>query len=150
MLAFLLMNVISGQPVPGDPADIKPEIRNKAALERLGDLKQAVLIYVKGMTWKSCAIGIRVKLKRLKFVDTKRYKSGLDMDVETQLLTLALKPGQKSDDKLIAKSIWDAGYIPVEIYSLRMGKLEIRPFPELEKWTRNHCRLSGIFQNRLL
>ena len=50
MLAFLLMNVISGQPVPGDPADIKPEIRNKAALERLGDLKQAVLIYVKGMT----------------------------------------------------------------------------------------------------
>ena len=150
MLAFLLMNVISGQPVPGDPADIKPEIRNKAALERLGDLKQAVLIYVKGMTWKSCAIGIRVKLKRLKFVDTKRYKSGLDMDVETQLLTLALKPGQKSDDKLIAKSIWDAGYIPVEIYSLRMGKLEIRPFPELEKWTRNHCRLSGYFRNRLL
>ncbi len=74
-----------------------------------------------------------MKLKRLKFVDTKRYKSGLDMDVETQLLTLALKPGQKSDDKLIAKSIWDAGYIPVEIYSLRMGKLEIRPFPELEK-----------------
>ena len=50
MLAFLLINVISGQPVPGDPADIKPEIRNKAALERLGDLKQAVLIYVKGMT----------------------------------------------------------------------------------------------------
>ena len=74
-----------------------------------------------------------MKLKRLKFVDTKRYKSGLDMDVETQLLTLALKPDQKSDDKLIAKSIWDAGYIPVEIYSLRMGKLEIRPFPELEK-----------------
>ena len=50
MLAFLVMNVISGQPVPGDPADIKPEIRNKAALERLADLKQAVLIYVKGMT----------------------------------------------------------------------------------------------------
>ena len=150
MLAFLVMNVISGQPVPGDPADIKPEIRNKAALERLADLKQAVLIYVKGMTWKSCAIGIRVKLKRLKFVDTKRYKSGLDMDVETQLLTLALKPGQKSDDKLIAKSIWDAGYIPVEIYSLRMGNLEIRPFPEFEKWTRNHCSLSGFFQNRLL
>tara|TARA_B100000676_G_scaffold269708_1_gene285881 strand:+ start:370 stop:546 length:177 start_codon:yes stop_codon:yes gene_type:complete len=50
MLVFLLMNVVSGQPVPGDPADIKQETRNIAALERLGDLKQAVLIYVKGMT----------------------------------------------------------------------------------------------------
>ena len=74
-----------------------------------------------------------MKLKKLKFVDTKRYKSGLDMDVKTQLLTVALKPGQKPDDKLIAKSVRDAGYVPVEIYSLKKGKLESRPFPELEK-----------------
>ena len=113
--------------------EVSRDVRAKAALVKLKTEKQVALLYVKGMTCPSCAIGIRVKLKRLKFVDTKRYKSGLDMDVETQLLTLALKPGQKSDDKLIAKSIWDAGYIPVEIYSLRMGKLEIRPFPELEK-----------------
>ena len=74
-----------------------------------------------------------MKLKKLKFVDTKRYKSGLDMDVKTQLLTVALKPGQKPDDKLIAKSVWDAGYVPVEIYSLKKGKLEVRSFPKLEK-----------------
>jgi len=74
-----------------------------------------------------------VKLKKLKFVDTKRYKSGLDMDVKTQLLTVALKPGQKSDDKLIAKGVWDAGYVPVEIYFLKKGKLEVRSFPKLEK-----------------
>ena len=74
-----------------------------------------------------------MKLKKLKFVDTKRYKSGLDMDVKTQLLTVALKPGQKLDDKLIAKGVWDAGYVPVEIYFLRKGKLEVRPFPKLEK-----------------
>ena len=50
MLVFLLMNVVSGQPFPGDPADINQETRNIAALERLSDLKQVVLIYVKGMT----------------------------------------------------------------------------------------------------
>ncbi len=55
------------------------------------------------------------------------------MDVKTQLLTLALKPGQKPDDKLIAKSVRDAGYVPVEIYSLKKGKLEVRSFPKLEK-----------------
>ena len=50
MLALLLVNVVSGQPAPGDPPDIKQEARNIAALEKLGDLKQAMLIYVKGMT----------------------------------------------------------------------------------------------------
>ena len=74
-----------------------------------------------------------MKLKKLKFVDAKRYKSGLDMDVKTQLLTLALKPGQKPDDKLIAKSIYDAGYIPVEWYSIEKGKLKVRSYPKLKK-----------------
>ena len=50
MLALLLVNAVSGQPVPGDPQDINQEARNKAAVEKLGDLKQAVLLYVKGMT----------------------------------------------------------------------------------------------------
>ena len=50
MLSLLLVNAVSGQPVPGDPPDIKQGARNKAALEKLGDLKQAVLLYVKGMT----------------------------------------------------------------------------------------------------
>ena len=50
MVALLLVNVVFGQPAPGDPPDIKQEARNIAALEKLGDLKQAVLIYVKGMT----------------------------------------------------------------------------------------------------
>ena len=50
VLAILLVNAVSGQPVPGDPPDIKQEARNKAAIEKLGDLKQAVLLYVKGMT----------------------------------------------------------------------------------------------------
>tara|TARA_B100000287_G_C20515264_1_gene734723 strand:+ start:559 stop:750 length:192 start_codon:yes stop_codon:yes gene_type:complete len=50
VLALLLVNVVSGQPVPGDPPDIKQEDRITAAFEKLGDLKQAMLIYVKGMT----------------------------------------------------------------------------------------------------
>tara|TARA_Y100001968_G_scaffold199490_1_gene183064 strand:- start:2526 stop:2717 length:192 start_codon:yes stop_codon:yes gene_type:complete len=50
VLALLLVNAVSGQPAPGDPPDIKQEARNKAAVEKLGDLKQAVLLYVKGMT----------------------------------------------------------------------------------------------------
>ena len=50
VLALLLVNVASGQPAPGDRPDIKQEARNTAAIEKLDGLKQAVLIYVKGMT----------------------------------------------------------------------------------------------------
>ena len=50
VLALLLVNIASGQPAPGDPPDIKQEARNTAAIEKLGDLKQSVLLYVKGMT----------------------------------------------------------------------------------------------------
>ena len=74
-----------------------------------------------------------MKLKRLKFVDTKRYKSGVDMDIKAQLLTVALKPGQKPDDNLIAKSVWDAGYIPVEWYSVEGDKIKAHPYPKFEK-----------------
>ena len=74
-----------------------------------------------------------MKLKRLKFVDTKRYKSGVDMDIKAQLLTVALKPGQKPDDNLIAKSIWNAGYVPVERYSMEKGKIKAHAYPKFEK-----------------
>ena len=70
-----------------------------------------------------------MKLSKLKFVDSKRYKRGVDMDVKMQLLTLALRPGQKPDSKLIAKAVDDAGYVAVEWYTMDTGKLKTHPFP---------------------
>ena len=70
-----------------------------------------------------------MKLSKLKFVDSKRYKRGVDMDVKMQLLTLALRPGQKPDSKLIAKAVDDAGYLAVEWYTMQAGKLKTHPFP---------------------
>ena len=51
------------------------------------------------------------------------------MDVKMQLLTLALRPGQKPDSKLIAKAVDDAGYLAVEWYTMETGKLKTHPFP---------------------
>jgi hypothetical protein len=55
------------------------------------------------------------------------------MDIKTQLLTVALKPGQKPDDVLIAKSVWDAGYEAVEWYSVEGDKIKAHPYPKFEK-----------------
>ena len=55
------------------------------------------------------------------------------MDIKTQLLTLALKPGQKPNDGLIAQSIWNAGYEAIERYVIEAGKLKSYPYPKLKE-----------------
>ena len=74
-----------------------------------------------------------MKLSKLKFVDTKRYKRGVDMDVKTQLLTLALKPEGKAVGNLIAKAVWDAGYEAIEWYSVEGGKVKAHLYPKFKK-----------------
>ena len=56
------------------------------------------------------------------------------MDVKMQLLTVALKKGEKHDPLSIEKAVDDAGYIAVEWYTLEKEKLMSRPFkPATEK-----------------
>jgi hypothetical protein len=74
-----------------------------------------------------------VKLRKLDFIDTKRFKRGVDMDVKMQLLTVAIKKGEKQNPLLIEKAIYDAGYDAVEWYSLDKEKLlphSFKPAPK--------------------
>lgn len=75
-------------------------------------------------------------LKKLLFVDTKRFKRGVDMDVKMQLLTVGLKKDAKENPlltPLIEKAIDDAGYDPVEWYTLEKDKLMSHPFKPAPK-----------------
>jgi len=73
-----------------------------------------------------------VKLRKLDFVDVKRFKKGVDMDVKAQLLTVALKKGQKANPIQVNQAVHKAGYVAVESYTLKEGKLEPHPFPKLK------------------
>ena len=108
--------------------EVSRDVRAKAAIVKLKTEKQVALLYVKGMTCLSCAIGIRVKLSKLDFVDGNRFKRGVDMDVNSQLLTVALKEGAQPNWQLIDQQIDDAGYIAVEWFSMEKGKLKSHPF----------------------
>ena len=75
-----------------------------------------------------------MKLRKLDFIDTKRFKRGVEMDVKMQLLTGELKKGEKHDPLSIEKAVDDAGYIAVEWYTLEKEKLTPHPFkPAPEK-----------------
>ena len=69
-----------------------------------------------------------MKLSKLDFVDGNRFKRGVDMDVNNQLLDVALKQGAQPNWQLIGQQIDDAGYLAVEWFSLEKDELKTYPF----------------------
>jgi hypothetical protein len=115
----------------GDP-DVNQKVRNLAAIKKIKETKDISLLYVKGLVCPSCALGIRIKVGKLPFVDSTRYKRGVDMDAKTQLITVALLPGVKADDQSLSLAIIAAGYDPVERYTMQEGKLKSHPFAKVK------------------
>ena len=115
----------------GDP-DVNQTVRNLAAIKKIKETKDISLLYVKGLVCPSCALGIRIKVGKLPFVDSSRYKRGVDMDTKTQLITVALLPGVKADNQSLSLAIIAAGYDPVEKYTMQEGKLKSHPFAKVK------------------
>ncbi len=113
-----------------DKVEARPEVRLTAAKKTLLESSQISLIYVKGLVCPSCAIGIRKNLSKMKGVDKKRFKDGIDMNPETQLVTIALKNGAKLDSKDLIERVMDAGYTAVEEYRLHENHLDALQFKQ--------------------
>ena len=113
-----------------DKEEVRPEVRLTAAKKILLEKTQISLIYVKGLVCPSCAIGIRKNLSKMKGVDKKRFKDGIDMNPETQLVTIALKDGVELDSKDLIERVVDAGYVAVEEYRLHENHLDALQFKQ--------------------
>ena len=111
-----------------DKEEARPEVRLTAAKKILLEKTQISVIYVKGLVCPSCAIGIRKNLSKMKGVDKKRFKDGIDMNPETQLVTIALKDGAELDNKDLIERVVDAGYVAVEEYRLHESHLDALQF----------------------
>ena len=85
-------------------------------------------VYVRGLVCPSCAIGIRKNLSKMKGVDKKRFRDGIDMNPETQLVTIALKDKGQVDYKDLMERVEDAGYVAIEEYKLHDGHLDAHRF----------------------
>jgi len=111
-----------------DKEEARPEVRLAAAKKALLESSEISLVYVKGLVCPSCAIGIRKNLSKMKGVDKKRFKDGIDMNPETQLVSIAFKGNFKIDNKDLIERVEDAGYIAVEEYKLHDGHLDAHQF----------------------
>jgi len=129
MGALVLLSAATLQAAPKKYPEVKQEVRSKAATVVLQKEPGIALLYVKGLCCPSCAIGVRSKLSKLKFVDKKRFKKGIDMDAKHQLVTIALKKDQSIDPAKVEKGIDDAGYVAVEWYTVETSGLKAHLFP---------------------
>ena len=125
---LLLTGSFTLQAAPKKYPEVNQAIRSKAATAVLQKEQGIALLYVKGLCCPSCAIGVRSKLSKLKFVDKKRFKKGIDMDAKTQLVTVALKEGRTIDQVEIEKKVDDAGFDAMEWYTLEGNDLKAHPF----------------------
>ena len=126
---ILLAGISYVEAAPKKYPEVNQEVRTKAATELLEKENGIALLYVRGLCCPSCAIGVRSKLSKLKFVDKKRFKKGIDMDAETQLVTIALKKDKVIDPVQVEKGIDDAGYVAIEWYTLEDAAIKAHPFP---------------------
>jgi hypothetical protein len=80
--------------------------------------------FAKGMCCQSCAIGIRIYVAGMSFVDQTRFNKGIKLNPLTQVVTVAIKGDKEVNPRALAVAVRRAGYEPVEWYRLANGKVE--------------------------
>lgn len=121
ILAFSAL-IITAQAKERHHKEITDKVRTEMALKALKGKSGTVQVYAKGLVCESCALGIRKKLQRLDFVDTKKPSKGIVLDVRSQLVSISLKQGQQVDKAALVKAIKGAGYDPITLFKLSSSK----------------------------
>jgi copper chaperone CopZ len=88
------------------------------ALISLPAMAQDYVIHVNGIVCEFCSIGVRKKVSKLPFIDRTKYDDGVEVDIENQMVTIAVKSDAVLDKKALFAAIEAAGYNPVKIYEL--------------------------------
>ena len=111
-----------------DKKEATPESRLQAAKVELTKHSQIALIYVKGLVCPSCAIGVSKNLSRMPGVDKERFKRGIEMNTNTQLVKIALSEQSKLEKKEILERVDDAGFNAIEEYKLHDDHIDAHKF----------------------
>ena len=76
------------------------------------------VIEVNGMVCQFCALGLSKKVTRLPFIDPSRFDKGVQVDIENQKVTIAVKPDATLDKDSLFEAIESGGYNPVAIFQI--------------------------------
>lgn len=81
-------------------------------------LAQDYVINVHGIVCGFCSIGVAKKISKLAFIDHAKYEKGVKVEIENQMVTIAVKDGEVLDKEALFEAIESGGYSPVELFQL--------------------------------
>ncbi len=81
-------------------------------------LAQDYVIKVNGIVCEFCSLGVTKKISKLPFIDHSRYNKGVRVEIEDQMVTIAVKEEAELDKNALFGAIESGGYNPVDIWLL--------------------------------
>ena len=79
---------------------------------------QDYVVNVHGIVCSFCSYGVAKKVKTLDFIDASRFEDGVKVEIENQMVYVAVRDDAQLDKEALFKAIESGGYKPVEIWSL--------------------------------
>ena len=87
-------------------------------LVSMSAVSEDYVINVNGIVCEFCSIGVTKKIAKLPFIDRTKYTDGVSVEIENQMVTIAVKEGATLDRDALFEAIESGGYNPVEIYTI--------------------------------
>jgi len=76
------------------------------------------VVNVHGIVCELCSYGVAKKVRKLSFIDKQQFDEGVKVDIENQMVYVAVREDAQVDKELLFKAIRSGGYDPVKIWSL--------------------------------
>ena len=76
------------------------------------------VVNVNGIVCEFCSIGVTKKVSKLPFIDRSKYDKGVKVEIESQMVTIAVKDDATLDEDALFAAIESGGYNPVELWKL--------------------------------
>ncbi len=76
------------------------------------------VVQVNGIVCGFCSLGVSKKISKLPFIDHSKYEKGVSVEIENQMVTIAVQPDAILDKEALYAAIESGGYNPVEIFEL--------------------------------
>jgi len=90
------------------------------------------VVHVHGIVCSFCAQGVTKKISKLPFIDQTKYTKGVKVEIESQKVTISVKPDHDLNIQSLFEAIESGGYDPVDVWTVTASgevgeKLEPQP-----------------------
>ena len=79
---------------------------------------QNYIVNVHGMVCELCSLGVAKNIRKLSFVDAAEYDDGVKVDIQNQMVFVAVRDDASLDKQALFVAIEEGGYSPVDIWQI--------------------------------